>query len=118
MVKVGKCALMHKKWTFRVELTKKTSHCKSRDFLRKRRLKTTRSFTKFQNVIYFWWFIFIADNKHLFSLYFEKSESNLEISVNFLTIIVMNIGRRILSIELVHISLFLIGSLRAGTRRV
>ena len=27
------------KWTFRVELTKKTSHCKSRDFLRKRRLK-------------------------------------------------------------------------------
>ena len=23
MVKVGKCALMHKKWTFRVELTKK-----------------------------------------------------------------------------------------------
>ena len=41
MVKVGKYALMHKKWTFRVELTKKTSHCKSRDFLRKRRLKTT-----------------------------------------------------------------------------
>ena len=40
MVKVGKCALMHKKWTFRVELTKKTSHCKSRDFLRKRRLKS------------------------------------------------------------------------------
>ena len=39
MVKVGKCALLHKKWTFRVELTKKTSHCKSRDFLRKRRLK-------------------------------------------------------------------------------
>ena len=39
MVKVGKCALMHKKWTSRVELTKKTSHCKSRDFLRKRRLK-------------------------------------------------------------------------------
>ena len=39
MVKVGKCALMHKKWTFRVELTKKTSHCKSRYFLRKRRLK-------------------------------------------------------------------------------
>ena len=42
MVKVGKCALiglMHKKWTLRVELTKKTSHCKSRDFLRKRRLK-------------------------------------------------------------------------------
>ena len=25
MVKVGKCALMHKKWTLRVELTKKTS---------------------------------------------------------------------------------------------
>ena len=41
MVKGGKCALMHKKWTFRVELTKKTSHCKSRDFLRKRRLKNT-----------------------------------------------------------------------------
>ena len=44
MVKVGKCALiglMHKKWTLRVELTKKTSHCKSRDFLRKRRLKTS-----------------------------------------------------------------------------
>ena len=44
MVKVGKCALialMHKKWTLRVELTKKTSHCKSRDFLRKRRLKKT-----------------------------------------------------------------------------
>ena len=44
MVKVGKCALialMHKKWTLRVELTKKkTSHCKSQDFLRKRRLKT------------------------------------------------------------------------------
>ena len=42
MVKIGKCALialMHKKWTLRVELTKKTSHCKSRDFLRKRRLK-------------------------------------------------------------------------------
>ena len=42
MVKVSKCALialMHKKWTLRVELTKKTSHCKSRDFLRKRRLK-------------------------------------------------------------------------------
>ena len=38
MVKVGKCALMHKKWTDRVGLTKKTSHCKSRDFLRKRRL--------------------------------------------------------------------------------
>ena len=37
MVKVGKCAsiaLMHKKWTLRVELTKKTSHRKSRDFLR------------------------------------------------------------------------------------
>ena len=43
MVKVGKCALialMHKKWTLRVELTKKTSHYKSRDFLRKRRQKT------------------------------------------------------------------------------
>ena len=39
MVKVGKCALMHKKWTDRVELTKKTIHCKSRVFLRKRRLK-------------------------------------------------------------------------------
>ena len=39
MVKVGKCALMQKKWTLRFELTKKTSHCKSRDFLRKRRLK-------------------------------------------------------------------------------
>ena len=39
MVKVGKCALMHKKWIDRVELTEKTSHCKSRDFLRKRRLK-------------------------------------------------------------------------------
>ena len=42
MVKISKCALialMHKKWTLRVELTKKTSHCKSRDFLRKRRLK-------------------------------------------------------------------------------
>ena len=40
MVQVGKCALMHKKWTDRVELTKKkTSHCKSRAFLRKRRLK-------------------------------------------------------------------------------
>ena len=36
----GKSALMHKKWTDRVELTKKTSHSKSRDFLRKRRLKT------------------------------------------------------------------------------
>ena len=35
----GKSALIHKKWTDRVELTKKTSHCKSRDFLRKRRLK-------------------------------------------------------------------------------
>ena len=45
MVKVGKCALialMYKKWTLHVELTKKkTSHCKSRDFLRKRRLKTS-----------------------------------------------------------------------------
>ena len=43
MVKVGKCALiglMHKKWTLRVEMTKKNSHCKSRDFLQKRRLKT------------------------------------------------------------------------------
>ena len=30
---------MHKKWTDRVELTKKTSPCKSRDFFRKRRLK-------------------------------------------------------------------------------
>ena len=30
---------MHKKWTDRVELSKKTSHCKSRVFLRKRRLK-------------------------------------------------------------------------------
>ena len=43
MVKVGKCALiglMHEKSTLRVELTtKKTSHCKSQDFLRKRRLK-------------------------------------------------------------------------------
>ena len=39
MVKVGNCELMHKKWTFRVGLTKKTSNCKSRDFLRKRRLK-------------------------------------------------------------------------------
>ena len=46
MVKVGKCALMHKKWTFRVELTKKTSHCKSRDFLRKRRLKINWSTAK------------------------------------------------------------------------
>ena len=36
----GKSALMHKKSTDRVQLTKKTSHCKSRDFLRKRRLKT------------------------------------------------------------------------------
>ena len=44
MVKVGKCALialMNKMWTLRVELTKNTSHCKSRDFLRKRRLKTS-----------------------------------------------------------------------------
>ena len=32
---------MHKKWTDCVELTKKTSHGKSRDFLRKPRLKTT-----------------------------------------------------------------------------
>ena len=39
MVKVGTYALMHKKWTFRLELTKKTSHSKNRDFLRKRRLK-------------------------------------------------------------------------------
>ena len=39
MVKVGKCALMHKKWTDE----KKTSHCKSRDFLRKRRLKNIYS---------------------------------------------------------------------------
>ena len=31
---------MHKKWTDRVQLTKKTSHSKSRVFLRKRRLKT------------------------------------------------------------------------------
>ena len=31
---------MHKKWTLHVELTKKKpSHCKSRDCLRKRRLK-------------------------------------------------------------------------------
>ena len=51
MVKVGKCTLMHKKWTFRVELTKKTSHCKSRDFLRKRRLK--RLETKVENFRYF-----------------------------------------------------------------
>ena len=35
---------MHKKLTDRVELTKKTSHCKSRDFLRKRRLKTANKF--------------------------------------------------------------------------
>ena len=50
MVKVGKCALiglMHKKWTLRVELTKKTSHCKSRDFLRKRRLKTVFIFGQY-----------------------------------------------------------------------
>ena len=51
MVKVSKCALislMHKKWTLRVELTKKkTSHCKSRDFLRKRRLKTSHSLFPF-----------------------------------------------------------------------
>ena len=32
---------MHKKWTDRVELTKKTSHCKSRDFLRKTPTKNT-----------------------------------------------------------------------------
>ena len=54
MVKVGKCALialMHKKWTLRVELTKKTSHCKSRDFLRKRRLKTGFSLHKNFNQI-------------------------------------------------------------------
>ena len=50
MVKVGKCALMHKKWTFRVELTKKTSHCKSRDFLRKRRLKIATSLLKIANL--------------------------------------------------------------------
>ena len=31
---------MHKKWTDRVELTKKYSHFKSRVFLRKRRLTT------------------------------------------------------------------------------
>ena len=31
---------MHKKWTDRIEMAqKKTSHCKSRGFLRKRRLK-------------------------------------------------------------------------------
>ena len=34
-----KMHILHKKWTDRVELTKKTTHCKSRDFLRKRRLK-------------------------------------------------------------------------------
>ena len=52
MVKVGKCGLiglMHKKWTLRVELTKtKTSHCKSRDFLRKRRLKTRDGYYSYQ----------------------------------------------------------------------
>ena len=44
---------MHKKWTDRVELTKKTSHCKSRDFLRKRRLKMmhyNQNPTKFSEV--------------------------------------------------------------------
>ena len=49
MVKVGKSALLHKKWTFRVELTKKkTSHCKSRDFLRKRRLKIAKGIQNFK----------------------------------------------------------------------
>ena len=43
MVKRGKSELMHKKWTDRVELTTKTSHCKSRDFLRKRRQKITKT---------------------------------------------------------------------------
>ena len=37
---------MHKKWTDRVELTKKNSHCKSRDFLRKRQLKDSDSIPK------------------------------------------------------------------------
>ena len=52
MVKVGKCALigiMHKKWTLSVELTKKTSHCKSRDFLRKRRLKKSGQGRRLEN---------------------------------------------------------------------
>ena len=52
MVKVGKSALMHKKWTLRVELTKKTSHCKSRDFLRKRRLKTIPSTIHLRYVLF------------------------------------------------------------------
>ena len=45
----GKSALMHKKWIDRVEMTKKTSHCKSRDFLRKRRLKTCNVDASYQH---------------------------------------------------------------------
>ena len=39
VVKVDDVEQMNKKWTDRVELTKKTSHCKILYFLRKRRLK-------------------------------------------------------------------------------
>ena len=39
VVRVDDVEQMKKKWTDRVDLTKKTSHCKSRDFLRKRRVK-------------------------------------------------------------------------------
>ena len=39
---------MHKKWTDRVEQAKKTSHCKSRVFLRKRRLKIYCALKLFQ----------------------------------------------------------------------
>ena len=46
----SKSAIMHKKWTDRVELTKKTSHCKSRDFLRKRRLKKNRIVLKVNEI--------------------------------------------------------------------
>ena len=52
MVKIAKCALialMHKKWTFALNWRKQTSHCKSRDFLRKRRPKITRLTEKKQN---------------------------------------------------------------------
>ena len=62
MVKVGECALLHKKWTFRVELTKKTSHCKSRDFLRKRRQKISTMNYIIYDVLYFDSLVFFRNN--------------------------------------------------------
>ena len=90
MVKVGKCALialMHKKWTLRSELTKKTSHCKSRDFLRKHRLKITTlrwndSCRVFRSLISFtevFWNILIQEAEKQLSWTLTTSRSPLKV---------------------------------------